>query len=130
GYSERGDMDINLADQRTRVRPYPQFARVTFGGSTSNNTYRALLLKLDKRMSRHIQALVSYTLAKADDSALRNAVADVYGFTRIDGPSVADRRHRLVTSGIVSLPGDTQVSAILDFRADLPFNPRTTPALN
>src|SRR5207244_2751319 len=73
---------------------------------------------------------VSYTLAKADDSALRNAVADVYGFTRIDSASLADRRHRLVSSGIVALPHDVQFSAILDLRSDLPFNPATTLDIN
>ncbi len=129
-YSDRDDIDINLPDQATRVRPYPQFARVTFGGSTSNNYYKALLVKIDKRMSHHLQALVSYTLSKADDSALRNTVADVYGFSRIDSPSLADRRHRLVASGIVALPGDTQVSAILDLRSDLPFNPATSLDIN
>jgi len=129
-YSDRDDIDINLPDQTTRARPFPQFARVTFGGPTSNNYYKALLLKVDKRMSRHVQALVSYTLAKADDSALRNAVADVYGFARIDSPSVADRRHRVVASGIVSLPGEVQVSAILDLRSSLPFNPATTLDIN
>ena len=129
-YSDRDDIDINLPDETTRVRPFPQFARVTFGGPTSNNFYRALLLKLDKRMSHHVQALVSYTLAKADDSALRNAVADVYGFTRIDSASLADRRHRLVSSGIVALPHDVQFSAILDLRSDLPFNPATTLDIN
>ena len=81
-------------------------------------------------MSHHVQALVSYTLAKADDSALRNAVADVYGFVRTDSPSIADRRHRVVASGIVSLPGETQVSAILDLRSSLPFNPATTLDIN
>jgi hypothetical protein len=129
-YSDRDDIDINLPDQTTRARRFPQFARVTFGGPTSNNYYKALLLKVDKRMSRHVQALVSYTLAKADDSALRNAVADVYGFARIDSPSVADRRHRVVASGIVSLPGEVQVSAILDLRSSLPFNPATTLDIN
>ena len=129
-YSDRDDIDINLPDQTTRVRPYPQFARVTDGEPTSNNTYKALLLKLDKRMSHRFQALVSYTLAKAEDSALRNAVADVYGFTRIDSVGLADRRHRLVTSGIVSLPYDAQVSAILDLRSNLPFNPATTLDIN
>jgi len=81
-------------------------------------------------MSHRFQALVSYTLAKAEDSALRNAVADVYGFTRIDSVGLADRRHRLVTSGIVSLPYDAQVSAILDLRSSLPFNPATTLDIN
>jgi len=38
----------------------------------------------------------------------------------------ADRRHRLVVSGIVALPFDSQVSAIGDFRSSLPFGPITS----
>jgi hypothetical protein len=36
---------------------------------------------------------------------------------------VADRRHRLVVSGIVQLPAQAQISAIGDFRSSLPFSP-------
>jgi hypothetical protein len=43
---------------------------------------------------------------------------------------VADRRHRLVASGIVSLPFEAQVSAILDLRSSLPFNPSNSIDLN
>src|SRR5262249_45519679 len=103
-YSDRDDIDINVPDRVTRVRPYAQFQQVTFGQSTSNNTYKALLIKLDKRMSHHVQALASYTLSYANDSAVRANLADAYGFTRVDSPGTADRRHRLVASGIVALP--------------------------
>jgi hypothetical protein len=125
-YSDRDIVDPNLPDPVTRQRPYPQFNRVEFFQSTSNNTYKALLLKVDKRLSRHYQFLASYTLSKADDLAFRNVNGDVYGFVRVVSPGVADRRHRLVASGIVQLPFDMQISAIADFRSSLSFNPATS----
>jgi outer membrane receptor protein involved in Fe transport len=129
-YSDNATIDVNLPDRVTRVRPYPQFGRVTYRASNSDNRYKALLFKLEKRMSDHYQFLVSYTLSKADDIAPRNALADVYGFPRIDSPSTADRRHRIVMSGIVQLPYGVQLSTIGDLRSSLPFNANTSFDLN
>jgi hypothetical protein len=129
-YSDRDTIDPNLPDPATRLRPYPQFARVNLWVSTANNTYRALLLKIDKRMSNRYQFLVSYTLSAAKDTQATNLLGDRYGFFSIERYGAADRRHRLVTSGIVQLPGDVQVSAIADFRSDLRFNPTTGLDLN
>jgi outer membrane receptor protein involved in Fe transport len=122
-YSDRDTIDPNLPDPVTRAKLYPQFARVNFWVSTANNTYRALLLKVDKRMSNRYQFLASYTLSAAKDTAATNLLADRYGFFSIERYGAADRRHRLVVSGIVQLPADTQLSAIGDFRSNLRFNP-------
>jgi hypothetical protein len=129
-YSDRDVVDPNLPDQVTRVRAYPQFARVNFGQPTADNTYKALLLKIEKRMTHRYQYLVSYTLAKAEDTNWRNVYATTYGFVRDTAPAIADRRHRIVASGIVQLPFETQVSAILDLRSRLPFSPTTALDLN
>jgi hypothetical protein len=128
--SDRDTIDPNLPDPVTRVRPYPQFNRVNFWVSTADNTYRALLLKIDKRMSNRYQFLVSYTLSAAKDTQATNQLGDRYGFFSIERYGAAERRHRLVTSGIVQLPGDAQLSAIADFRSDLRFNPSTGLDLN
>ena len=122
-YSDRDTVDINLPNQITKVKPFPQFGRVSFWQSTHDNTYKALLLKLDKRMSRNLQFLASYTLSKATDIGYTNAMGDQYGYVKIATPSAADRRHRLVTSGIFRLPIDAQLSIIGDFRSSLPFSP-------
>src|SRR5262249_36532594 len=50
-HSDRDTVEINIPDQLTRIRPFPQFVRVQFWQPTADNTYRALLLKLEKRMS-------------------------------------------------------------------------------
>ena len=122
-YSDRDTIDPNLPDPVTRAKLYPQFGRVNFWVSTANNTYRALLLKVDKRMSNRYQFLASYTLSSAKDTQATNLIADRYGFFSIERYGAADRRNRLVVSGIVQLPADTQLSAIGDFRSDLRFNP-------
>jgi Carboxypeptidase regulatory-like domain len=129
-YSDRDTIDPNLPDQNTKAKLYPQFARVNFWVSTANNTYRALLLKVDKRMANHYQFLVSYTLSKAMDTAATNLLADRYGFYSIERYGAADRRHRLVTSGIVQLPAEIQLSAIGDFRSSLRFAPTSSLDLN
>ncbi|MEO7273414.1 MAG: TonB-dependent receptor [Vicinamibacterales bacterium] len=129
-YSDRDTVDLNLPDRVSGVRPYPQFGRVSFWQATSDNTYRALLVKVEKRMTSHYQFLTSYTMSWAKDDAFTSALADVYGFSKLERYGTADRRHRLVVSGIVQLPGQTQVSAIADFRSSLPFSPTSGLDLN
>ncbi len=129
-YSDRDIVDPNLPDQATRAKPYPQLGRVSFVQSTADNTYKALLVKLEKRMSDHYQYLVSYTLSQSKDDAFTNAAPDNYGYAKVRRPASADRRHRLVVSGIVALPGQIQVSAIGDFRSSLPFFPSSSVDLD
>ena len=81
-YADRDSVEINLPDQTTRVRPYPTFVRVNFWQPTADNTYKALLLKVEKRMSRRYQALVSYTLAKAEDDSFVSSLGDQSTATR------------------------------------------------
>jgi outer membrane receptor protein involved in Fe transport len=129
-FSDRDTVDPNIPDQTTRVRLYPQFGRVNFWQSSADNTYRALLLKFEKRMSQNYQYLVSYTLSWARDDNFISSLGDRYGFTKFDRYGGADRRQRLVVSGIVALPWEMQVSAIGDFRSSLPFSPSSSLDLN
>jgi Carboxypeptidase regulatory-like domain/TonB dependent receptor len=128
--SDRDTVDLNLPDQATRVRPYPQFARVNFWQPTADNTYRAFLLKFERRFSGRYQYLASYTLSKSEDESFQNVYGDRYGFFKEASPGLADRRHRLVVSGIVRLPWEVQLSAIGDFRSSLPVNPVSSIDLN
>ena len=68
----------------------------------------------------------SYTLSSAKDKGLSNTRGDVYGFSEVERYGTADRRHRLVVSGIVQLPAQAQVSLIGDFRSSLPFSPTSS----
>jgi hypothetical protein len=128
--ADRETVDQNLPDRATRVRPYPQFARVTYAQSSFDNTYNAVLFKIEKRMSNNYQALASYTFSTAKDDGFSSAVADAYGFNKFERYGTADRRHRLVVSSVVKLPAGFQVSLIGDFRSSLPFSPTTSVDLN
>jgi hypothetical protein len=125
-YGDRDTVEINIPDQVTRQRLYPPFVRVNFWQPTADNYYKALLLKIEKRMSSRYQALLSYTLSKAEDDTFTSALSDHYGYTKVRRAGVSDRRHRLVASGIVTLPYDMQLSGIGDFRSSLPFGPITS----
>ncbi len=128
--SDRDTVDLNLPDQVTRVRAYPQFARVNFWQPTADNNYQALLLKFERRFSGRYQYLASYTLSKSEDDSFQNVYGDRYGFFKETSPGLADRRHRLVVSGIVRLPWEVQLSAIGDFRSSLPMNPVSSIDIN
>jgi outer membrane receptor protein involved in Fe transport len=125
-YGDRDTVEINLPDQATRLRPFPTFVRVNFWQPTADNFYKALLLKVEKRMSRRYQALVSYTLSKAEDNNVIGTRQDIYGYSKVKRAGTADRRHRLVVSGILALPLDMQLSTIGDFRSSLPFSPSSS----
>ncbi len=129
-YDDTDTVNINEPNQTTGIRPYPQFGRVSQLQAVGDSTYRALFLKVDKRMSNRWSALVSYTLAAARDQPIANDLGSVYGFAREDGYSLADRRHVMRASGTVQLPYDVQFSAILDLRSSQPFNPATSVDIN
>jgi outer membrane receptor protein involved in Fe transport len=129
-YHDRSNVDLNLPDPVTRVKPYPQFGRVTELASVMNTTYRALLVKIDKRMSHRWSGLISYTLSAARDQPIGNDLGGSFGFAREDGYSLADRRNKLVMSGTLQLPWNMQASAILDVRSSVPFNPATSRDIN
>jgi outer membrane receptor protein involved in Fe transport len=129
-YGDTDSVDINIPDQTTRVKPYPQFGRVTQLQSVGTSTYRAMFVKLDKRLSHHWSGLVSYTLSHAQDQPVGSDLGGVYGFNPENGDSLADRRNKLVMSGTVQLPLGLQLSAILDLRSSVPFNPATTLNIN
>ena len=81
-------------------------------------------------MSHHYQFLVSYTLSHAKDENYVNSSAEKYGYYQVTRYGTADRRHRLVVSGVFQLPAASQLSAIADFRSALPFGPSSGLDLN
>ena len=118
--------NINVNYAIDGVRPWPQFRRVAASYSLLDHDYQAFYAKFEKRYADGWQFLVSYTLAKSDTTELwtRNTEPSGWdssfpGYTRVTHPGGTDRRHRLVTSGILVLPGDIRVSTILDYRSPL-----------
>ena len=87
--------------------------------------YRALTLKIDKRMSHHFQLSAGYALSR-----LETTTADGLGLgagTLVNrdvaanfGTGPLDRRHRLTFNGIVELPKGFRLSAIATMYSGVP----------
>jgi hypothetical protein len=108
--------------------------------SWGESWYRGLLVSVTKRFSGSSQALVSYTLSKAEDS-----ISDFFGNPSQSqghgrdpadlsgvpigfdpslerGPSLQDQRHRLTVSGTYELPYGLHAAGILTAGSGRPYN--------
>jgi hypothetical protein len=132
------------------ARPVPLFGNIWGWGSGAFSWYQAGTLKLEKRFSQGIAALLSYTYCKATDNApgdfavgnggISVAPIDSYDLSREYGLSVFDTRHRLVVSNVYELPfgtgrpwmshsraldllfGGWQISGITSWQTGLPID--------
>ncbi len=98
---------------------------ITVITSDGYSRYRALTMKLDKRMSHHYQFSVGYALSKLETSTAdglglgggtlvnRNVQANL-------GTAPLDRRHRMTFNGIVELPKGFRLSAISTIYSGVP----------
>lgn len=129
-------IDINTPDPITRRRPLPQWGRIDQFRPIGEAKYRALFVRLDKRFANRHQYLVSYTLAKSGDNLPFGGLAATTSITDgnnpgLDrGPSRGDRRHALVASGAVLLPGDVTLGAVWSVRSTMAFSARAGRDLN
>jgi hypothetical protein len=110
----------------TGNRALPQFAKINQIQSIGWMDYKALLMRLEKRFDNRYMYLVSYTLAKTYGNVASGAQSQTMTQAEAPwldvGPSVADRRHTLVTSGSVMLPFDVQLGGVFTYRSMLPFS--------
>jgi hypothetical protein len=128
-HGDRIKYDLNLPNPVTGVRPLPQYGFVDQDRSLVDSNYKAMFVRVDKRLSNHYMYLVSYTLAKADDVGGRSSNAG--GFFHVTdqtnpsldkGPSDTDRRHTLVASGTAVLPWDMTLGGVWTYRSGAPFS--------
>jgi outer membrane receptor protein involved in Fe transport len=126
--------NLNQPDPATGAiqprRPYPTYSGITWTDATGYARYNALLSKFQRRLSKGLDLLVSYTLSKTVDNTQdgvpnqdpRNRAAD-------EGLASFDRRHRFVVSATYQLPlqnlvaRDWQVSAIFTATSGMPVTP-------
>ena len=113
--------NINEPTTPTGPRPLPQWGVITYLDTVGDYWYKAMLVRLEKRLSHHYQVLVSYTLAKQTQD-FGGTLADAYVHTMELGPSTADRRNALVASSAFQLPGDVTVGVIYNYRSTPPFS--------
>src|SRR6266850_6178285 len=115
--------NVNTPDPVTGVRPRPTWGNILEYRSAGDSDYRAMYLRLDKRLSNRYQYLVSYTLAHDKDrDAGQATVVDFYHPEYDQGYGLQDRRHTLVASGAVLLPMDVTFGAVWNYRSTRPFS--------
>ncbi len=114
--SNLGDPTIPLAQL---LKPFPRFTNVDFYRNNVGNTnYQALQAKLEKRFSRGLSFLVSYTRSKLIDEA--SSVFDASILTApIANFPVADSFNRKLERDVSN--GDMPNAFVASFTYELPF---------
>ncbi len=119
--------NVNQPVTPTGSRPLPEWGQITMVKTIGTYDYKALLVRLEKRLSHHYQYQVAYTLAKQDTNF---PITDAYVRTQDQGPAGNDRRHALVVSGGIQLPQDVVAGVIFSYRSTTPFTPSAGIDLN
>jgi hypothetical protein len=120
-------IDINpRSGGATGTRPLPQFGRVLQTQSIGWANYKALLLRLEKRLDHNYMYTVSYTLASGygnvSSSSFLSTVTDSGNIAFDNGPNNSDRRNALVASGSVMMPAQVTLGAVFTARSTMPFS--------
>src|SRR5439155_7213670 len=97
------------------------YGQVQAGLTTGILRYRAMEVRVDKRMSNRWQLLGSYTLASAKNT-IEGLPTDQFNTAAEYNWADPDRRHRLTVSSIVQIPGGVQASGIVRYQSSLPVN--------
>jgi len=128
-HGDRIKYDLNLPNPVTGKRPLSQYGFIDQDRSLVDSNYKAMFVRVDKRLSRHYTLLLSYTLAQADDVGGRASnsggffhVTDQSNPSLDAGPSDTDRRHTLVASGTATLPWNMTLGAVWTYRSAAPFS--------
>lgn len=99
--------------------------QITVINSDGFSRYRALTVRVDKRLSRRFQYTASYTLSRfettvPDGLGLGNGALVNRNVKANFGPGALDRTHRLIVNGIVNLPLGLRASMISTWYSGLP----------
>ena len=120
------DINRRAGDVPTAPRGMTQFQRINQVQSIGRVDYKALLLRLEKRLDQRYMYMLSYTLADSYGNLPGGATtftvtqAEAPGLD--DGPSSSDRRHAITASGSVLLPWDVTFSGVFSYRSTMPFS--------
>ncbi|MBI4470467.1 MAG: TonB-dependent receptor [Acidobacteria bacterium] len=114
GQIASGPLSSRTVARAQLLRPYPQFDSITATNSTwTASSYHALVVSADRRFSRGLAVMASYSFSKLIDQATGAFTGEVLGGGAIQdynnlrserSISSLDAPHRLVISGIYSLP--------------------------
>ena len=92
---------------------------INFWWPGAEATYKALLVKLDKRLSNRYQYTVSYALQSS--KSILDVTQNLNDYFATYGPDLP--RHNLSVSGMVELPWKVQLSVLSTFLSHLPVAP-------
>jgi outer membrane receptor protein involved in Fe transport len=106
------------AAQLNAARPMANWGNVVQLTPNGWSDYRALYVRLDKRMSNRYMYLISYTRDWTQNSV--SNVSDIYHPYLDEGPD--GRKHTLVASGTVRFPWDITFGAVWTIRTALPYS--------
>jgi len=116
------------------VRPSPAWGNISQVQSIGKQDYRALLVRVEKRLSQRYQYTLSYTLGRVTDNSFgatsTGTVTDAYNPQWDQGYGNADRRHAFVGSGAYQMPGDVILGLVWTMRTTAPFSARAGRDLN
>jgi hypothetical protein len=119
---------------RPTVVPMPEWGRIQQVQSIGWQKYQALLVRVEKRFADRHQYTISYTLAKTTDNSFggtsTGTITDAYHRELDEGYGNSDRRHALVASGAMLLPGDVTLGGVWTIRGSAPFSARAGRDLN
>lgn len=121
-YSLRDYRTIDLNYAVAAPRPVAGWNIVNQRAPIGAAKYKALFIRVDKRLSKHYMYTVAYTLASTLDNGPQTTVTNPLNLSLDWGPGTNDRRHALVASGAYQLPWGLVASGIWTVRSSMPFS--------
>jgi hypothetical protein len=116
------------------VRPVSGWGNIAQVQSIGEQDYRALLARVEKRLSNRYQYTVSYSLQRVTDNSFgatsTGTVTDAYNPEWDNGYGNGDRRHAAVFSGAYQAPADVVIGMVWTLRSSAPFSARAGRDLN
>ena len=103
-----GALGRRLLRLESLINPNPNFQTVQVTRNNATSDYRGLQLQFQRRLSRGLQSLVSYTWSKSEDTASNDSSSNIPA-ARLDpeldrGPSNFDVRHAFSAAVTYNLP--------------------------
>ncbi|QEE26727.1 TonB-dependent receptor [Terriglobus albidus] len=114
-------IDLNYPTSGT-TRPATGWNIIYMRAPIAASKYKALFVRVDKRLSRRHMYTVSYTLQSTRDNNPQATATNPLNLGLDWGPGNADRRHALVASFGYQLPWGIVSSGILTLRSATPFS--------
>jgi hypothetical protein len=118
------DINATLVENSTNNsdRPNPGFSAISQSSSISELEYKALFVKLERRLARNYQFLGSYTYTRSNDDNPLGTSTNPYDIKYDWGPSTNERRHALVLSGSYQMKWGIVGGMVYTLRSQLPYS--------